>query len=78
MLMTLSTATDSPCASIDFWGEIDGDVLQLLAKRPQGLSPAEIGHKLGVSEAGMRSVLAMLAQQGKIRMHGGTVNGTHA
>jgi predicted ArsR family transcriptional regulator len=68
----------APHASIDFWSELDGDVLRLLADRPEGLSPAEIGHKVGVSEDGMRSILTMLAQEGKVRMQGGTVNGTQA
>ena len=76
--MTLSSTTRGPCASVDFWGELDGDVLRLLAERPEGLSFLEIGHKLGVSEDGVRSILAMLAHEGKVRMHGGTVNGTQA
>ena len=61
----------------DFWSELDGDVLRLLAERPDGLSPAAIGHKIGVSEDGVRSILTMLAQQGKVRVSGGTANGTH-
>jgi Winged helix-turn-helix DNA-binding len=76
--MTLSPATGSSCASFDFWGELDGDVLRLLVERPEGLSPAEIGDKIGVSEDGVRSIVAMLTQQGKVRMHGGLANGTEA
>jgi predicted ArsR family transcriptional regulator len=74
--MTLPFAPRRPYASIDFWGELDGDVLRVLAGRPEGLSPLEIGHKLGISEDGVRSLLTMLAHQGKVRVHGGTVNGT--
>jgi len=76
--MTSSLATCSSCASIDFWGELDGDVLRLLVERPDGLSPAEIGDKIGVSEDGVRSIVAMLSQQGKVRMQGGLANGTQA
>ena len=70
--------TRSACASIDFWGELDADVLRLLVERPDGLSPAEIGDKIGVSEDGVRSIVAMLSQQGKVRMQGGLANGTQA
>ena len=58
--------------STDFWGELDGDVLRLLAERPEGLSPADIGQKIGISEDGVRSILTMLAQEGRVRLHGGT------
>jgi len=74
--MTLSSTTHRLSASIDFWDELDGDVLRVLADRPGGLSPLEIGHKLGMSEDGVRSLLTMLAHQGKVRVHGGTVNAT--
>jgi len=76
--MTFSIHGGSPCAPIDFWGELDGDVLRLLAERPEGVSSTEIGHKIGVSEDGVRSILMMLAQEGKVRIHGGTVNGTQS
>ena len=76
--MTPCSATHRPYASIDFWGELDGDVLRVLADRPEGLSPLEIGDKLGVSEDGVRSILTMLAHEGKVRVHGGTVNRTRA
>jgi hypothetical protein len=77
-IMTLWPATLRPDPSIDFWGDLDGDVLRLLADRPEGLSPVEISHRLGVSEDGVRSILTMLAHEGRIRMLGGTANGTHA
>jgi DNA-binding IclR family transcriptional regulator len=64
------------CSTTDYWSELDGDVLRLLAERPEGLSPAEIGHKTGISEDGVRSILTMLAQEGKVRVSGGTANGT--
>ena len=67
--MTSSAMPRGPCASIDLWDELDADVLRLLAERPEGLSPAAIGHKIGVSEDGVRSILTMLAQDGKVRMH---------
>jgi len=76
--MSVSVPDYNPCVPIDFWGELDGDVLRVLADRPEGLSCGEIGHKIGVSEDGVRSILTMLAQEGKVRMHGGTVNGTQS
>ncbi|HEY2996616.1 MAG TPA: winged helix-turn-helix transcriptional regulator [Methylomirabilota bacterium] len=57
--------------STDYWSELDGDVLRLLAERPGGLSFEEIGHKLGMSEDAVRSIVTMLAQDGKLRIHGG-------
>jgi hypothetical protein len=76
IVMTFSMPVGNPYPSTDLWGELDGDVLRLLGERPEGLSPAEIGHKIGMSEDAVRSVLTMLAQEGKVRMQGGTVNGT--
>jgi len=74
----MTCSVSNPYASTDLWGELDGDVLRLLMERPEGLSPAEIGHKIGISEDAVRSVLTMLAQEGKVRMEGGTVNGTQS
>ena len=54
--------------AIDFWGELDSDVLRCLSERPEGLSPAEIGQLIGVSEDAARSILTMLARDGKVRM----------
>jgi predicted ArsR family transcriptional regulator len=54
--------------SIDFWGELDGDVLRCLAGAREQLSPAQIGHRIGISEDAARSVLTMLAQEGRVRI----------
>jgi hypothetical protein len=46
------------------WTEIDDAVLQCLAS---GIAaPAEIGERLGMSEAAAGSILAMLAAEGKV------------
>jgi hypothetical protein len=58
----------SACPPIELWADLDRDVLDCLSGRPEGLSPAEIGHKIGVSEDGVRSIVAMLAENGKIRI----------
>ena len=56
--------------STDYWGELDHDVLRLLAQCPDGLSFQAIGHKLGMSEDATRAIVTMLAQEGKLRIHG--------
>jgi len=51
----------------DWWSEIDDEVLsQLQDGRPA--SPAEIGRRLGLSEAAVSSLLWGLACAGKIRI----------
>ncbi len=56
--------------STDYWSELDGEVLRLLGERPGGLSFEEIGHKLGLSEDAVRSLVTMLAHDGRVRLHG--------
>jgi DNA-binding IclR family transcriptional regulator len=46
------------------WSEIDDAVLQCLAAGVA--APAEIGERLGMSEAAAGSILAMLAAEGKV------------
>jgi DNA-binding IclR family transcriptional regulator len=53
---------------IDFWGELDSDVLRCLSETPEGLSPAEIGHRIGISEDAAQSIVMMLAREGKVRL----------
>jgi hypothetical protein len=50
-----------------WWDDVDKGVLECLAG---GLSmtPADIGRRLGMSEDGVMSVIAMLAQEGKLRI----------
>ena len=51
----------------DWWSDIDTEVLALLEDgRP--VSPAELGHRLGLSEAAASSLLWGLAVEGKIRI----------
>ncbi len=53
---------------IDFWSDLDDDVLRCLAERQGDMTPAEIGQRLGMSEPATRSILAMLAEAGKVRI----------
>ena len=51
----------------DWWSEIDDELLALLEDgRPA--SPADLGRRLGLSEAGASSLLWGLASEGKIRI----------
>ena len=54
-------------ATIDWWSDLDDEVL---AELPDGepISPAELGCRLGVSEAAASSLLWGLASQGKVRI----------
>ncbi len=51
----------------DWWSEIDDELLALLEDgRPA--SPADLGRRLGLSEAAASSLLWGLASEGKIRI----------
>ncbi len=50
----------------DIWREIDDAVLQYLATGDA--TPAEIGQRLGMSEAAAASIVAMLAAEGRVRI----------
>ncbi|HEY3067577.1 MAG TPA: winged helix-turn-helix transcriptional regulator [Methylomirabilota bacterium] len=58
----------STSASLDFWDELDADVLRCVAARGGAMTPAEIGTDLGISAQGVSSIVGMLAQAGKIRI----------
>lgn len=51
----------------DWWTEIDDDILQCL-EQADTLTPADIGDRLGLSEAAVSSALAMLVGEGKVRI----------
>ena len=55
-------------AETDFWSELDDEVLYCLAERPGEMTPAELGGRLGMSESAVCSILAMLAETGKVRI----------
>jgi predicted ArsR family transcriptional regulator len=50
-----------------WWSELDDAILACLSE-PGGMSPREIGRRLGISEAAAVSVLGMLAQEGRVRI----------
>ena len=47
------------------WWAVDGEILTHLAANP-ALTPQELGDKLGLSEAAIASLLALLAAEGKV------------
>jgi DNA-binding Lrp family transcriptional regulator len=51
-----------------WWNEIDRDVRAIL-ERSGPTSPREIARQLRLSEGAAASVLAMLAQEGKLRIN---------
>jgi DNA-binding CsgD family transcriptional regulator len=55
-------------SALDFWGELDDDVLRCLSETRGGLSPAEIGARIGISEDAAQSIVMMLAHEGKVRI----------
>ena len=54
--------------SVDFWSELDADVLRCLAQRHGEMTPAEIGHNLGMSDRAVCSILGMLVEAGRVRI----------
>jgi hypothetical protein len=50
------------------WAEIDDAVLNALAEAGGRLTPLEIAWRVGMSEEAVRSVLAMLAEQHRVRI----------
>jgi DNA-binding IclR family transcriptional regulator len=48
------------------WPEIDGEILDSLRSGPK--SPRDLGRELGLSTAGVTSLLLMLASEGKVRV----------
>ncbi len=51
-----------------WWSEIDRDVRAIL-ERSGPMSPRDIARQLRLSEGAIASVLAMLAQEGKLRIN---------
>ena len=54
--------------TVDYWDELDADVLRCLAGRHGDTPLIEIGHTLGLSEQAVRSIVGMLAEAGKVRI----------
>ena len=51
----------------DWWAEIENDVLAALAGNGV-MTPAEVGRRLGMSEAGATSLLSTMAREGRVRL----------
>jgi IclR-like helix-turn-helix domain-containing protein len=65
-VIPLTRVTGSVAVMDHLWDEIDAAVLECLASGDAG--PAQIGERLGMSEAAASSVLAMLVMEGKVRI----------
>jgi hypothetical protein len=50
-----------------WWNDLDDAILACLADEGP-LAPAEIGHRLGLSEGAVVSLVTLLAQEGKVRI----------
>ena len=53
-------------ATRGWWADLEDEALACLEAR--GLSAGELGHKLGMSEGSVASVIAMLAADGRVRL----------
>jgi DNA-binding IclR family transcriptional regulator len=51
-----------------WWGDVDAAVLSALEAAGGRLTLAEIANRAGMSEDAVRSVIAMLAEQGLVRI----------
>lgn len=51
-----------------WWSDVDAAVLSALEAAGGRLTPAEIAGRVGMSEDAVRSVIAMLAEQGVVRI----------
>ena len=49
------------------WGEIDDAILACLAEQG-AMAPRDLADRLGLSEAATRSLLALLAQEGRVEI----------
>ncbi len=58
---------DTPATTSSWWDEIDEAVVTCL-DRERSLTPADIARHVGVSEDAVTSIVAMLAQEGKLRI----------
>ena len=51
----------------DWWADLNREVIECVTTAGP-TTPAEVGRRLGMSEAGATSLLAMLAREGKVRI----------
>ena len=68
MMLKRRVRTLSPMNTVipHLWRELDDAVLDSLARG--AATPAEIGQRLGMSEAAVASIVAMLAAEGRVRV----------
>ena len=55
-------------AEPNFWTDLDDELLRCLGERDGAVTPAELGARLGMSEAAVCTIIAMLAESGKVRI----------
>jgi hypothetical protein len=51
----------------DWWGDVDGEMVRCLSENGP-MTLAELGGRLGISEDGAASLVALLAREGKVRI----------
>jgi DNA-binding IclR family transcriptional regulator len=55
-------------AEPNFWTDLDDELLRCLGERAGAVTPAELGARLGMSAAAVCTIIAMLAETGKVRI----------
>jgi DNA-binding Lrp family transcriptional regulator len=65
--MTGTVDTPRTAVSDDWWDELDAPVLEYVARHGEA-SPDEIARAVGLSPGSVGSILAMLAESGKVRI----------
>lgn len=55
-------------AELNFWTDLDDELLHYLGERDGAVTPAELGARLNMSEAAVCTIVAMLAESGKVRI----------
>jgi hypothetical protein len=55
-------------AEPNFWTDLDDELLRYLGERTGAVTPAELGAHLGMSEAAVCTIIAMLAETGQVRI----------
>ena len=55
-------------AGLNFWTDLDDELLHYLGEQDGAVTPAELGARLNMSEAAVCTIVAMLAESGKVRI----------
>jgi biotin operon repressor len=55
-------------AEPNFWTDLDDELLRCLGEQDGAITPSELGARLGMSEAAVCTIIAMLAESGRVRI----------